>query len=91
VNEASKVLPVITRLLYDTQLQLEAEGYHPPLVRAGIDRARGMAASNARGIRPERYGAAFVDLLAFELARVKDWLDRELEGMTSTSLSRSDK
>jgi len=72
------VLPAVTRMLSDTQLQLEATGYPAGLVRMGIERARGMAASKAQGIRPELYGSAFQDILALELSTVENWLVRQL-------------
>ncbi len=76
--ETNDVLPIITRLLSDTQLQLEAAGYPTNLVSIGIERARGMATSKARGIRPELYPYAFQDILTLELANVKDWVERTL-------------
>jgi len=75
---AHDVLPAVTRMLSDTQLQLEAAGYGASIVRMGIERARGTAASKAQGIRPELYASAFQDILAHELSHVESWIVRQL-------------
>lgn len=66
----------ISGIIAATQLQLVAEGYPPGLVSMGIERARGMATSKARGIRDEVYELAYRDMLIYELSTVKDWVER---------------
>lgn len=69
-------LTTATRLLAETQIQLEAEGFPPTLVARGLERAQSSAQAKARPISPAIYGQAFLDLLVDELKGVREWMQR---------------
>jgi len=69
-----------TMLMAETQLALEAEGYHEPLVAAAIARARGSAQFKVRFISQDIRGRAFLDVLRHELAGCEKWLQQEMNG-----------
>ena len=71
------VLEAATRMIAATQLELEAKGYAPSLVRVGLERARGSAQYKAQPISAAIQGQAFLDLLRHELVKVEDWIQRE--------------
>jgi hypothetical protein len=60
-----------------TQLELEAKGYTPPLVRAAVERARGTAEYKAQHISADIQGRAFLDILRYELTKTEDWVIAE--------------
>jgi len=72
-----------TRLLAVVELELETKGYHTPLVKAALARARGMAQCKARPISPNIRDKAFYDLLVDELRDVETWIHQQQQSVVS--------
>ena len=76
-SDPLSVLEAATRMIAATQLELETKGFAPSLVRAAIERARGVAQYKAQPISAAIQGQAFLDLLRDELTKAEDWVQRQ--------------
>jgi hypothetical protein len=58
------------------ELELEAKGFPPQLVRAAISRATGAARRKAEPLSPSIREQAYYEFLVDELKHVEDWITR---------------
>ena len=68
-------------LLASAELELQAKGYPPSLIRAALARARGTAEYMAERLSEHIREQGFVDLLTREITKAEDWLVREQKGL----------
>ena len=78
------------RLISITQLELEAKGYPPLVVRAAVMRARGTAEFKTRDISAPIREQAFLDILRAELGRAETWVAQEMGHWTGPDSDKVD-
>ena len=72
------------------ELELEAKGYPPGIVRVALERAWGTAKFRSADVLPPIHDEAFLDILNAEIGRAEGWATKMLAALNAPSSDNSE-